>query len=103
MYTLTQTINFSQTYIEYSPLTAGAGFEPALSIASMIRSTIMNSPFTWPWNRNEWAIGSPNTPKSLTAYWLPIPGREAKRGEPEIHNHDREYGFRARAKPRVPE
>src|ERR1700693_66696 len=76
MYTLTQTINFSQTYIEYSPLTAGAGFEPALSIASMIRSTIMNSPFTWPWNRNEWAIGSPNTPKSLTAgtqdYVFPI-------------------------------
>jgi hypothetical protein len=26
-----------------------------------------------------------------------IPGREAKRSEPGIHNHDREYGFRARA------
>jgi hypothetical protein len=40
-----------------------------------------------------------------------IPGRRtrvrAKRGpvggEPGIHNHDREYGFRARAKGRVPE
>ena len=31
-----------------------------------------------------------------------IPGRASWRG-PGIHNHDREYGFRARAKWRVPE
>jgi len=30
-----------------------------------------------------------------------IPGRAQR--EPGIHNHDREYGFRARAKRRVPE
>jgi hypothetical protein len=35
------------------------------------------------------------------AKWLVIPGR-AKR-EPGIHNHDREYGFRACAKWRIPE
>jgi hypothetical protein len=33
--------------------------------------------------------------------YLVIPGR-AKR-EPGIHNHDREYGFRACAKWRIPE
>jgi hypothetical protein len=27
----------------------------------------------------------------------------ARSDEPGIHNHDREYGFRARAKTRVPE
>jgi hypothetical protein len=32
---------------------------------------------------------------------LVIPGRA--KHEPGIHNHDREYGFRARAKRRVPE
>lgn len=66
-YTLTQTINWAQTFIEYSPLTAGTGFEPALSIGTMVRNTILNAPLTWPWNRNEYAINAPNTPASLTA------------------------------------
>lgn len=63
MYTLSQSINWSQTYIDYVPLNAGTAWEPALSIASMVRSTITNSPFTWPWNRNEYIIanGSPNS------------------------------------------
>src|ERR1700677_2490217 len=65
-YTLEQTINWSQTYIEYSPLTAGTANEPAISIASMVRSTILNSPLTWPWNRNEFLI-STATPPNLTA------------------------------------
>jgi hypothetical protein len=30
-----------------------------------------------------------------------IPGRATR--EPGIHNHDRKYGFRARAKRRIPE
>ena len=38
-----------------------------------------------------------NTPHILFV----IPGRA--KHEPGIHNPDREYGFRARAKPRVPE
>ena len=66
-YTLTQSINWAQTYIEYSPLTAGTNSEPAITMASMIRSTILNSPFTWPWNRAEYVINTPNTPASLTA------------------------------------
>jgi len=55
-YTLQQTINWAQTFIEYSPLTAGTNSEPAISIATMVRNTILNAPFTWPWNRNEFAL-----------------------------------------------
>ena len=53
-YTLQDTINFCQAFIQYSPLTAGTGSEPAVSIASMVRDTILNAPFTWSWNRNEY-------------------------------------------------
>lgn len=54
--TLQQTINFAQPYIQYSPLTAGTNFEPAISVASMIRNTILNASGQWPWNRNEFAL-----------------------------------------------
>lgn len=52
-YTLQQTINWAQTFIEYSPLTAGVNNEPSISIASTVRATILNAPFVWPWNRAE--------------------------------------------------
>lgn len=51
--TLQGTINWSQSYIEYSPMTAGTNFEPAVSIASMIRNTMLSAPFSWAWNRKE--------------------------------------------------
>jgi hypothetical protein len=51
--TLQGTINWAQTYIEYSPLTAGLGQEPAITIASIIRNTMMTAPMTWSWNRKE--------------------------------------------------
>src|ERR1700677_3173336 len=66
-YTLAQSINWAGQIIRQFPLTAGTGFEPALSIGTMVRNTILNAPFTWPWNRNEYTIGPPNTPASLTA------------------------------------
>lgn len=50
---LQQTINWTQTYIQYVPLTAGLGGEPAVSIASMIRNSILNPPLTWNYNRAE--------------------------------------------------
>jgi hypothetical protein len=50
---LISTINWARSFIEYSPLTAGTGFEPAASIASMIQNSILNSPMTWSWNRFE--------------------------------------------------
>ncbi len=52
-YTLQNTINYAATFIEYSPQESGLGQEPAVSIASMIRDTILATPFTWSWNRNE--------------------------------------------------
>ena len=51
MNTLTQTINFAKTFIQYQPLMAGLGQEPAVSVATMIRSTLTNAPMTWYWNR----------------------------------------------------
>ena len=66
MYTLQQTADWAQTFIEYSPISAGNNFEPMISIGTVIRNTILNAPFTWPWNRNEYLINSPNTPSSLT-------------------------------------
>jgi hypothetical protein len=66
-YTLTQSINWAQAYIEYSPLTAGNNFEPAISIGTMVRNTILNAPVgVWPWNRNEFLISSA-TPPNLVA------------------------------------
>jgi hypothetical protein len=52
-YTLQQTINWAQTMVQYLPLTAGLGQEPAVSTASFIRSTIFSAPFTWAFNRKE--------------------------------------------------
>jgi uncharacterized protein YqiB (DUF1249 family) len=54
-YTLQQTINFCQPFIQYSPLTAGVANEPAISIANMVLDTITMAPFTWGWNRNEYS------------------------------------------------
>jgi hypothetical protein len=50
---LQNTLNFAAPFIQYSPLTAGLGMEPAVSIASMIRNSILNPPLTWYFNRAE--------------------------------------------------
>src|SRR5271170_120502 len=55
--TLQNTINFALTFIQYSPLTAGLGQEPAVSIASMIRSSLLNAGVgPWFFNRNTTTI-----------------------------------------------
>lgn len=51
--TLQQSVNFAQSFIGYSSISSGAGSEPAISVGSMVRSIILNAPFTWPWNRSE--------------------------------------------------
>lgn len=51
--TIQNTIDFSAPFIEYSPLAVGTGDQPAIGIANEVQNTIMNPPFTWPWNRNE--------------------------------------------------
>lgn len=51
--TLIDTLNFSAPYIQGQPINAWSGYNPAVQIASMVRNTILNAPFVWPWNRNE--------------------------------------------------
>lgn len=53
MRTLQDSINWAQGFVEYPPLSAGTGGEPAVSTANMIQDTIMTAPFTWAWNREE--------------------------------------------------
>ena len=53
-YTLQQTVNWSQPYVQYVPLTAGVANEPAISIANTVLSTMTSAPMTWGWNRNEY-------------------------------------------------
>jgi len=52
-FNLQNSINFAGPYIDYIPITAGFGQEPTISIASMIRNTLLQPPMTWPFNRNE--------------------------------------------------
>lgn len=53
MFTLQNSINFAKTFIQYSPLTAGLGLEPAVSIATIIRNSLLGPPNAWVFNRNE--------------------------------------------------
>jgi hypothetical protein len=49
---LQNTLNWAAPYIQYSPLTAGLGQEPAVSIASMVRNSFLSQPQTWFFNRS---------------------------------------------------
>jgi len=51
--TVQDTINFSQPFIQYSPLAVGVANQPALGIANEIQYTVFNAPFTWAFNRAE--------------------------------------------------
>lgn len=53
VYTLQNSVDFAKPFIEYVPLVAGIGSEPAISIGTMVRNTILGAPFVWGWNRNE--------------------------------------------------
>lgn len=53
-YTLQQSINWSQAFIQGSPLSAWTGGEPGTTAANMILSTVSSAPFTWGWNRAEY-------------------------------------------------
>jgi len=46
-------MNWALAYIEGSPLNNFTANEPAVSVGSMICSTILNAPFTWGFNRAE--------------------------------------------------
>jgi hypothetical protein len=60
-FTLQNSLNFAGPYIDYIPVTAGFGQEPAISIASMIRNTLLGPPMGWPFNRNEITFNTTTT------------------------------------------
>jgi hypothetical protein len=51
--TLQDSIQFARPFIQFESVNAGANYEPAMSIASIIRATFFNPPITWPSNREE--------------------------------------------------
>lgn len=51
--TVQNLIDFAQTFIQYSPISVGTGNQPAIGLANELQNTVMNPPFTWPWNRKE--------------------------------------------------
>jgi hypothetical protein len=53
MLNLQNSINWALPYVEYSPLNAGTAGEPAVSIATMIRNSLLSAPQSHAWNRNE--------------------------------------------------
>lgn len=69
-YTVQQSINLTQSYIEGSPLASWTGSEPATSIANYIQYLIGNAPFQWAWNRNENSLTS--TTAGVQDYVLPL-------------------------------
>jgi hypothetical protein len=50
-YTLTQTQNFCSGFLQGIPTSSWTGSEPILSTAGAIRSTMLQAPFQWSWNR----------------------------------------------------
>lgn len=53
MLTLQNSMNYARPFINWVPLVAGIGQEPATSIATVIRNSFLNAPMTWLWNRNQ--------------------------------------------------
>lgn len=50
--TLQDTVNWTEGYVQGMPVSAFTGFNPAVTIASMVRATILAPPFSWAFNRN---------------------------------------------------
>jgi hypothetical protein len=50
--TIAGSINWSQAYNGYRPLTVGVSSEPAITSANLIIQTILAPPFSWAWNRS---------------------------------------------------
>src|SRR5579859_7813498 len=51
--TIQNSIDYSQPFIQYSPISAGANSEPAVTIANEIQNLVCGPPFGWSWNRKE--------------------------------------------------
>jgi hypothetical protein len=68
--TVQNLVDFSQPFVQYSPLSVGTALQPAIGIANEIQNTIMNPPFTWAWNRDE--NSATNTVAGTQDYTLSI-------------------------------
>jgi hypothetical protein len=49
---LQDSVNWVSGYVQGMPVSAFTGLNPAVQIASMVRSTILSPPFTWAFNRS---------------------------------------------------
>lgn len=68
--TIQNSIDYSQTYTQYSPLNVGAANEPAITIANEIQNLVVGPPFTWGWNRKE--DSSTSTVAGTQDYLIPL-------------------------------
>lgn len=59
--TIQNSIDFAQTFNQYSPLAVGVGNQPAIGTANDIQFMVTSAPFTWGWNRNETSATNPST------------------------------------------
>ncbi|MGH7747579.1 MAG: hypothetical protein ACREQ5_22895, partial [Candidatus Dormibacteria bacterium] len=48
---LSDTINWTQPYLNWANLAIGTNNEPAMTAANVTLQTIVGPPFVWPWNR----------------------------------------------------
>lgn len=71
--TLANTITWAQGYLFSQPLALGAANEPAITIANIVKQTILGPPFCWRWNRvassaNSMSPGQQNYSASLADF-----------------------------------
>jgi hypothetical protein len=52
-YSLQNTLNFCAAFLQGNPISNWTGNEPATSIATMIRNSLLSAPLCWSWNRVE--------------------------------------------------
>lgn len=70
MLNLQNSINWALPYVQGSPLSAWTAGEPAVSVATLIRNSLLSPPLAWPWNRKE--DSSTSTVAGTQDYVIPI-------------------------------
>lgn len=68
--TIQNSIDFSQPFLLYSPISAGANNEPAITIANEVQNLVAGPPFSWAWNRGE--NSSTSTVAGTQDYTIPV-------------------------------
>lgn len=48
---LQNSVDFSQPFYAFRPLTIGVGNEPAITAGNIVKQTMLGAPFVWKWNR----------------------------------------------------